>query len=70
MIGQQEADRIAIDWIAAWNAHDLGAILDHYADTLTLTPPLVVERPGRPWTGTQVAGYVALKLPRFPKWRG
>jgi hypothetical protein len=44
---QEEADRIAADWVAAWNAHDLERILAHYADTLEFTSPLVVERLGR-----------------------
>lgn len=41
---QQEAEAIAADWIAAWNAHDVERILAHYADTLEFTSPLIVER--------------------------
>lgn len=44
---QAQADAIAADWIAAWNAHDLERILSHYADRLEFTSPLVVERLGR-----------------------
>ncbi len=27
-----EARSFAEDWIAAWNAHDVGRVLAHYAD--------------------------------------
>jgi hypothetical protein len=45
---QQQADRIAADWVDAWNAHDLDRIVSHYADSLEFVSPLVVERLGRP----------------------
>ena len=35
------AVRFAQDWIAAWNQHDLEAILSHYADDLELSSPLI-----------------------------
>jgi hypothetical protein len=44
---QQQAEAIATDWIAAWNAHDLERILAHYADPLEFTSPLVATRLGR-----------------------
>lgn len=44
---QSEADRIAAEWVEAWNAHDLDRILSHYGDDLEFTSPLVVERLGR-----------------------
>lgn len=44
---QQQADCIAAEWVAAWNAHDLERVLSHYAQTLEFTSPLVVERLGR-----------------------
>jgi hypothetical protein len=47
MISRDRANRITADWIAAWNAHDLEAILSHYADALEFTSPLVVKRLGR-----------------------
>ena len=45
---RKQAEDLAADWVAAWNAHDLERILAHYADTLEFTSPLVVERLGRP----------------------
>jgi len=46
-MNQAEADKIAAEWVEAWNAHDLERILSHYAETLEFTSPLVVERLGR-----------------------
>ena len=47
MISVEHAEQIAARWLAAWNAHDLGAILSHYADPVEFTSPLVVDRLGR-----------------------
>jgi ketosteroid isomerase-like protein len=46
-MNQSEADRIAAEWVGAWNAHDLARILSHYAEELEFTSPRVVERLGR-----------------------
>ena len=41
--------RAGIDaWIAAWNRHDLDAIMSHYSDEVEVQGPSVVERWGRP----------------------
>lgn len=48
MIGLDRARRIAEEWVAAWNAHDLDAILSHYAETLEFTSPLIAQRLHRP----------------------
>ena len=37
----------AKSWIAAWNAHDLEAILEHYADDIEFQADTVVRRWGR-----------------------
>ncbi len=69
----QIARRFAERWYAAWNAHDLDAILDHYADDVELQSPLVAELTG---TGHgRLAGkdalraYFAAGLARFPALR-
>ena len=31
----------ADDWIASWNAHDLAAILAHYADDIEIFTPMI-----------------------------
>lgn len=47
-ISEVEAQRIAEEWIDAWNRHDLDAILDHYADDIVSVSPLAIERLGVP----------------------
>lgn len=42
-----EARHKAEAWIAAWNARDLGAVLEHYADDVVVCSPLVAKRLGR-----------------------
>ncbi|HXE30600.1 MAG TPA: nuclear transport factor 2 family protein [Terriglobales bacterium] len=49
----------ASDWIAAWNAHDLARILDHYAPDATLTSPAAAKLLNDP-SGT-VMGQPALR---------
>ncbi len=36
-----DPDTFARDWIASWNSHDLPSILSHYADTLSITTPMI-----------------------------
>ena len=43
---EENAKHLAHDWIAAWNAHNLEAILDHYADEIEFTSPLVPKLAG------------------------
>jgi hypothetical protein len=59
MTTENEARKLARDWVDAWNSHDLERILEHYADEVTLTSPVAAERLGDP-SGT-VRGKSALK---------
>lgn len=43
----RRAQRFAEAWYAAWNAHDLDAILDHYAEDVEMESPLVATLAGR-----------------------
>lgn len=70
MINPAEADRIAQEWVAAWNRRDLDAILDHYTDDVQLTSPMVVQVLGDP-RGTVIGkdnlrAYFARGLAAFP----
>jgi ribosomal protein S18 acetylase RimI-like enzyme len=61
-------DAFAADWIAAWNRHDLDAILAHYADTVVFTSPFAVRLTG---DGTvrgrdALRAYFAAALAKFP----
>ena len=42
-----EARQRAEAWVAAWNARDLDAVLEHYADDVVVCSPLVAKRLGR-----------------------
>lgn len=42
------ARRFAVEWIEAWNAHDLDRILAHYADDFEMASPVIVQVAGEP----------------------
>ena len=70
---RDRAERFADKWYAAWNAHDLDAILGHYADDVEMASPLVSALTGR--DDGSLAGkdalraYFAAGLERFPELR-
>jgi hypothetical protein len=43
----ERAQRFADEWYAAWNGHDLDAILEHYSDDVEMVSPLVSALAGR-----------------------
>ena len=49
----------ALEWIAAWNSHDLERILGHYSDDIAVTSPFVEKIMG-PGQGT-ILGKSALR---------
>ena len=44
---KEEAWKLANEWVAAWNAHDLDAILTHYDEAVELTSPAAAQLLGR-----------------------
>src|SRR6478672_3493797 len=46
MLTAERAEVLAREWITAWNAHDLDAILQHYADDVAFTSPFVARLVG------------------------
>jgi ketosteroid isomerase-like protein len=38
---ESDARRFALEWIEAWNSHDIERILAHYSDQAELTSPFV-----------------------------
>ena len=40
---KDEAWELAQEWVAAWNAHDLNAIMSHYEDAVDLTSPVAAQ---------------------------
>jgi len=45
-VNEAFAQQFAADWFAAWNRHDLDAILYHYADDVEFTSPFVSKTLG------------------------
>jgi hypothetical protein len=41
MIDMKFAEHFVQDWIAAWNSHDLDAILSHYHDDFEMSSPFI-----------------------------
>ena len=70
---RDDAWKLANQWVAAWNAHDLDSIMTHYEDAVELTSPVAARLLGAP-DGT-VAGKANLRayfqrgLEAFPELR-
>ena len=45
---KEEARKLANEWVAAWNAHDLDLIMAHYEDEVELTSPVAARLLGKP----------------------
>jgi ketosteroid isomerase-like protein len=45
---KDEAWNLANQWAAAWNSHDLDAIMGHYEDAIELTSPAAAQLLGAP----------------------
>ena len=43
MLTEAEVRKFADDWIRAWNSHDLGAIMSHYAPEVVLISPTAAK---------------------------
>jgi ketosteroid isomerase-like protein len=48
MMNEVEAHSFAIEWIEAWNAHDLERVLGHYADHFDMSSPFISPIAGEP----------------------
>jgi ketosteroid isomerase-like protein len=73
VIDRDRAHRLAEDWLAAWNAHDLDAVMSHYVSDIEFISPFVVELSGRA-DGTlrgadELRAYFASALEAFPDLR-
>lgn len=70
---EAEAQEFALEWIAAWNSHDLERILGHYAEEAEVTSPLVesVLGPGKVTVRGKGAlrAYWGTALDRYPELR-
>ncbi len=65
------AEQFAEEWIAAWNDHDLEAILSHYTDDFEMASPVIKKIAGEPsgvLSGRKAVGhYWAEALARVPE---
>jgi hypothetical protein len=43
MLATKNANEFARQWIAAWNAHNLDLIIDHYSDEIVFSSPFVTR---------------------------
>jgi predicted ester cyclase len=70
-ISPHHARAFADEWIAAWNAHDLAAILRHYAAEVVLTSPVAARVTGDPTVSgiNALTRYFARGLELFPNLR-
>src|SRR5580692_3989903 len=58
-VTKEEAWKLAEEWVAAWNAHDLEFILAHYEDAVELTSPVAAQLLGIP--GGKLVGKASLR---------
>ncbi|HEX8237349.1 MAG TPA: nuclear transport factor 2 family protein [Abditibacteriaceae bacterium] len=70
MISESEAQEFALDWVEAWNSHDLNRVLSHYTDNFEMSSPFIVGFTGGS-SGTlkgkaQVGAYWQSALQRIP----
>jgi predicted ester cyclase len=56
---KDDAWKLANDWVAAWNAHDLDSIMTHYDDAVELTSPVAAQLMGT--SDGKVAGKDSLR---------
>jgi ketosteroid isomerase-like protein len=67
---KEQAQRLAEEWYAAWNDHDLDRILSHYSDGVVFVSPFAVEIADRPdgrLEGKEaLRAYFGAALERFP----
>jgi predicted ester cyclase len=70
-VTREDALKLANDWAAAWNAHDLDLIMTHYDDAVELTSPaaerLLNAADGRVVGKANVREYFRRGLEAFPE---
>jgi ketosteroid isomerase-like protein len=59
IVTRDEIRLLAEHWLAAWNAHDLEAIMSHYDDQVELVSPVAEQLLGIP--NAKVTGKAALR---------
>jgi hypothetical protein len=71
MISHEQADRFATEWVDAWNAHDLDAIVAHYSEHVSFVSPFVAALTGEETARIEgreaLREYFRLGLAAFPE---
>ena len=70
MIAPEQAEELGREWVAAFNRHDLAAVMSHYADDVEFSSPAVIDVTREP-TGTlrgkqALESYFAQALEKYP----
>ena len=69
---QHDPERLAHEWIEAWNRHDLDAIMAHYADDVVFTSPFVTvlakEPSGTLRSASELRAYSATRWRPFRRY--
>ena len=72
-MNKEEAWKLANDWLAAWNAHDLDSIIAHYDDAVELSSPVAAKllglADGKVVGKTNLRAYFARGLGAYPDLR-
>lgn len=70
---EQDAIKLAQNWLDDWNRHDLEAILSHYAENIEFTSPFIVQlmnySSGKIKGKTALREYFAKGLSAYPELR-
>lgn len=73
MLNPEHAQQFAVSWYAAWNAHDLDAIMSHYAEAIEHSSPFIQRYNGSADLALHginaVSAYFARALARNPTLR-
>lgn len=69
---EEQASSVAREWVAAWNAHDLNAIMEHYDESVQLTSPVaarLLESDGHVVGKANLKAYFRRGLDAYPNLR-
>jgi hypothetical protein len=73
VVNKEDAWKLANEWIAAWNAHDLDSIMANYDDAIRLTSPVAAKllglTDGKVVGKTNLRAYFARGLAAYPDLR-
>lgn len=73
MLTKEEVYTFAEHWVAAWNAHDLNLIMEHYEDEVVLISPVVAQLlgviEGKVSGKTNLRAYFQKGLEAYPELR-